>query len=177
MNKTDLYDDYPIRIVLLRVTIACAFLISASVVMSFWGMAFLAGFIVLASAVFVWIMANVCTSCVYHGRRCDLALGLLVGILFKQQRDDRRFNRMGKRSFLLLYVLAGIPLLAGAAEMIVDFKVQILIWTSIYVILTAVFFLSTPLVSCPHCKMQDWCVFCWSFQRKTERKQKESDST
>jgi hypothetical protein len=169
MKEPQLYDVFPLRIVIFRLALASAFLMLAALILSFWGTVFLIGYVFLAAAVFTWIMANVCTSCAYHGRRCDLALGLLAGILFKEQRDNRRFWRKGKKSLPMLYLLAAMPALAGAALLIRTFSNQILIMTLVYLFISIVFFLSTPVVSCPHCLMRDFCPACRAFRKKSEK--------
>jgi hypothetical protein len=159
-SRPCIYESFPLRIVALRVTMTCALFALGGIVSWGLGLWALIAYLVGVIAVVLGTMATVCRRCRYYGHRCDLGWSVIATVLFPPDRDDRRYIQAGMRSFPWLILLVVTPVVLGLVALLLDFSLARLGWLLGYGAAAGIFVMTTPLTSCPHCRMNDICPLC-----------------
>ena len=105
-------------------------------------------------------MALACRHCYYHGKRCDLGLGLLSGFIFKKGRGNRVFIKNAPKTYPFLLVMIFSPIVAGAIILIWQFTLLTLFLTAGFITSFIILLASAKKLACSKCKMQGVCPFC-----------------
>jgi hypothetical protein len=156
-SRPCIYESFPLRIVALRVAMTCALFALGGIVSWGLGLWALIAYLVGVSAVVLGTMATVCRRCRYYGRRCDLGWSVIATLLFPPDRDDSRYIQAGMRSFPWLLLLVGAPVGIGIVSLLLQFSPARLAWLLGYGAAVGIFVATTPITSCPHCRMNDIC--------------------
>ncbi len=155
-----LYDNFPLSIVAVRWIIMAAMTITGSALMYYYHPVAMISYLVIVIISMYAILALVCRHCYYHGKRCDLSLGLLSGLLFKKGSEGETFIKNTPKTYPFLALIALPPLIAGVIVAIRQLSTVVLLVLITFIVSLIVLVITTGELSCPHCKMQGLCPFC-----------------
>jgi len=159
-EKHCLYDNFPLSIVAVRIILLTGIMLTGSALMYYYHPWAMIIYLVLAAISMYAILALVCRHCYYHGKRCDLSLGLLAGLLFKKGSEGETFIKNAPRTYPFLAIIALPPLIAGVIAAIRELSTMILLVLIAFIVILITVIVTTRELSCPHCKMQGICPFC-----------------
>lgn len=162
-----LYENFPLWIVVVRHLIMTSFILTGALVMYRFHIWAMIGYLVFYIFTVAILLSLVCRNCYYHGKRCDLAMGLLAGLLLKKGPGSESFRRNAPKTYPFLIILLLVPLAVGVFRALVNYSTNGLIWLLLYLLSFAAAVITTRYLSCPNCRMQGICSFCMvpKFQR------------
>lgn len=117
-----------------------------------------------------------CTTCVYHGRRCHTGWGLIAGLLF-EKKDSRDFSKKSTwllpTTFWIGFVIVPTVIMAVIMNLGTEFGSFLQIFyaegfvMAMYLLLsTGVLFFIMPVMGCRFCKEKERCLGAKAFPLK-----------
>lgn len=159
-DKYYCYDNFPLSIVAIRLINLAAIMITGTALMYYYHPLAMVTYLVTTAISLYSILILVCRFCYYHGRRCDLALGLISGLIFRDDSNDDKFSRNAPRTYPFLALMILPPVIVGIIISIQQHSTIVLLILITYCISVTTLIISARELSCPHCKMKGICPFC-----------------
>lgn len=157
MEKATIFENYPVRIVLLSAGFTLAIYALGVIILAHLAIWLSALYVVFCFALEYRLLRSACTHCYYYGKVCGFGKGKLCSLFFKQG-DPRRFaaRSISWAEILPDFLVFIIPLVVGIAVLIDNFD-----WLLVLalVILAALSFGGNAFirgsVTCKHCQQRE----------------------
>ncbi len=165
-TSPDTHENFPKKTVKIRIGITAAHFLSGVLLLIFginiW---FGLGYLLISFGIYGFILAAVCRNCDYHGRCCDLGLGLLAGKLFKKKGDLDDFVKRAQQTLPPLAVLMIAPPIGGIGYLVSQWSTLVFVLLAANLGLLVAFALTGKYMACPRCRMRGCCPLSLSPRR------------
>lgn len=152
------YEKYPAGIVIVSNLVQLSIYAAGAMLVSFFGLLWIALYIFFIVLLEIRLLGRHCTDCYYFGKICAFGKGRLSCLIFKKG-DPERFSqkKIGWKDMIPDFLVTIIPLLAGIASLVIEFR-----WTTLFLIIILII-LGFPGTAFVRGRLA--CSYCW--QRET----------
>lgn len=125
------YEQYPLRVVLLRNLMDVGVYALGAAIVSGFGPWAAAGYLVYCGAAMVWILRFRCAYCYYYGKRCHAGGGLACARVFRK-RDEAQFAARMKYA-AAIFPAWTVPVVSGVTLLVLDFRWPLLVLVVVFI--------------------------------------------
>jgi len=169
MKRNLTYEDYPIWIPILSISIAIIVYAVGAYILSRLVLLFGLLYIIYCLGIEFNVILRSCKNCYYYGKICGIGKGKIAPV-FCSRGDSKKFTEDKISRFDLLpdFLVAIIPLIGGIISLIMDFSWIILV---MLIVLIFLFFVGTAIIRgslvCRYCRQSEiGCPALELFEKK-----------
>ena len=157
MKKVKTYEEFPVWIPILAISVSVISYSIGAVILSGFGIIFSILYILYCIGIELMILFRSCKDCWYYGRICGLGKGKIAP-LFVKKGDTKKF---ADRDISMVHMIPDFmvvifPLIGGIIWLILDFSLYVLV---LLIVLLVLFFSGTACIrstfACKYCRQRE----------------------